>query len=144
MTPDPNESHMDSLNRLNAEHFPGVFVGGAGLPSYWYWRLAKGAARNRYETYFAYGTTRSLGPNGRQPVGWWSWTWVFKEGGRVGHVERAVRSATRRKAKARAYRLYLTARGIKPQPEPAPAPEITAPAAPTPPAPADGPGRAGA
>jgi hypothetical protein len=114
MTDETGRSMLDVLNEFIANDpvlskaFGG---GGGGTPSYRFWRLKKGVAGNRYERWYAYGTERSLGPNGRKPAGWWSWVWVWRKGGRVGEIEQAVRSATRKKAKARAYRLYAQARG---------------------------------
>jgi hypothetical protein len=98
------------------EALSGLFGGASRQTEYRFWRLKKGVARNRYEVWYAYGTKRSLGPNGRHPTGWWSWAWTFKadrsvRGRWVGYIGHAARSATRKKAKARAYRLYAQARG---------------------------------
>jgi hypothetical protein len=111
------ESLMDALNEfIRQDPTLSQVFGATSSPAYHYWTLKKGEKGNRYEQEFCYATQRAQGPGGQQ-AGWWSWVYVVRptKRGREFRLQRAARSATRRKAKARAYRLFAQAMGWPPE-----------------------------
>ena len=117
MSPNPD----DVLTRMLNEAFGNLNLGtGSRQVSYRYWRLKAHAAGNRREEWYAYGTQRSKGPDGVGTPGYWSWVWVWTAPNgpthrQVAKVGRAVRCATRRRAKNVAYRRFLSRKGEEPR-----------------------------